>query len=86
VEAAGRLFQQIWIDETTTAGGRQALGWYHEKRDEMRGIGLGPAHDWSSHCADAFGLMCVAYEAPSEPAARRRPRREPRFGPDAWMG
>jgi len=32
---------------------------------------LGPAHDWASHGADAFGLMCVAYE---EPLARRRIR------------
>jgi len=28
-----------------------------------------PAHDWSSHAADAFGLMCVACE---EPVAKRR--------------
>jgi len=23
-----------------------------------------PAHDWASHGADAFRLMCVAYEEP----------------------
>ena len=46
--------------------GLDALGWYHEKRDEARDIGLGPDHDWSSHGADAFGLMCVAYEEPNE--------------------
>jgi phage terminase large subunit len=40
------------------------MGWYHEKRDEARNIGLGPEHDWASHGADAFGLMCVAYEEP----------------------
>jgi phage terminase large subunit len=34
--------------------------------DEERNVGLGPEHDWSSHGADAFGLMCVAYEPPSE--------------------
>lgn len=48
--------------DDSTAGGRLALGWYHEKRDEHRDIGLGPNHDWSSHCADAFGMMCVDYE------------------------
>ena len=36
------------------------MGWYHEKRDEKRTIGLGPNHDWSSHGADAFGLIAVA--------------------------
>jgi phage terminase large subunit len=64
VEAARRLFQAIWFNETTTEAGRDALGWYHEKRDEQRNFGLGPEHDWSSHGADAFGLMCVAYEQP----------------------
>ena len=64
VETARRLFPQIWFNEETTGGGRDALAWYHERRDAERGIGLGPAHDWSSHGADAFGLMCVAYEAP----------------------
>ncbi len=64
VEAARRLFGSMWFNDTTTQGGRDALGWYHEKKDEERGIGLGPDHDWSSHSADAFGLMCVAYELP----------------------
>jgi phage terminase large subunit len=64
VEAARRLFPSIWFDAGKCAAGLDALGHYHEKRDEARGIGLGPEHDWSSHAADAFGLMCVAYEAP----------------------
>lgn len=59
IEAVRRLFPQVWFNEATTEGGRAALGWYHEKRDEARGIGLGPNHDWSSHAADAFGLMAV---------------------------
>lgn len=64
IEAARRLFPSIWFNEEPCAGGIEALAWYHEKRDEERGIGLGPEHDWSSHAADAFGLMCVAYEPP----------------------
>jgi len=68
VEAARRLFPSIWFDKPTTEGGREALGWYHEKKDERRGIGLGPEHDWASHAADSFGLMCVAYEIPRQRA------------------
>jgi phage terminase large subunit len=64
VEAGRRMFPSIWFNEETTQAGRDALGWYHEKRDQGRGIGLGPEHDWASHSADAFGLMCVAYEEP----------------------
>jgi hypothetical protein len=25
------------------------LGYYHERKDENRNVGLGPEHDWSSH-------------------------------------
>ena len=62
IEAVRRVFPQIHFNASTTEGGRDALGWYHEKRDEARGIGLGPAHDWASHAADAFGLMAVDYQ------------------------
>jgi phage terminase large subunit len=76
IEAARRWFPSIWFNSPpdvqltpegwyaspTTAGGLEALGWYHEKKDEQRGIGLGPEHDWSSHASDSFGLMCVCAE------------------------
>lgn len=64
IEAGRRLFPSMWFNEETTDAGLSALGWYHEKKDEKRNIGLGPEHDWASHGADAFGLMCVAYEEP----------------------
>lgn len=69
IEAARRLFPSIWFNESTTQAGLDALGWYHERKDEARNIGLGPEHDWASHGADAFGLACVAYD---EPKARKR--------------
>lgn len=59
IEAVRRLLPAVWFNEDTTEPGREALGWYHEKKDEVRGIGLGPDHDWSSHGSDAFGLMAV---------------------------
>ena len=66
VEALRRLFPQMWFNEATTQGGRDALGWYHEKIDSDRGIGLGPEHDWASDSADAAGLMAIAYEVPED--------------------
>lgn len=81
IESARRVFPMIWIDEETTEGGREALGWYHEKRSEDdREIGLGPNHDWSSHGADAWGLMAVAYE---EPQVKKKPKAS--TGPRSWM-
>lgn len=83
IEAARRLFPSIWFNADTTEAGRDALGWYHEKRSQDdRNIGLGPEHDWSSHGADSFGLMCVAYE---EPVAKK-PRPAVHYGAGGWMG
>jgi phage terminase large subunit len=74
IERARNLFSRIWFNADTTEAGRDALGWYHEKKDEQRGIGLGPEHDWASHSADAFGLMCVVYEEPQESRPLKYPR------------
>lgn len=63
VNAGRRMLPSMWIHEETTEPGLEALGWYHEKRDEERDVGLGPEHDWASHPADAFGLMAVVAEA-----------------------
>ena len=62
IEAVRRLFPAMWFDKEKCAIGLEAVGWYHEKRDEARNAGLGPDHDWSSHCCDALGLMAVCYE------------------------
>lgn len=84
IEAARRLLPSCWFNEETTEAGLDALRWYHEKKDEIRGIGLGPDHDWSSHAADAFGLMCVAYEEHS--AAPVDASKFEVTGGAGWMG
>lgn len=73
VEAARKLFSSIWINKATCEGGLAALAWYHEKRDEVRDIGLGPSHDWASHGADAFGLMCCDFAPPKTKKERQPP-------------
>ena len=64
IEAWRRLGPQLWWNEATTEPGRDAIGFYHERKDETRNIGLGPEHDWSSHAADALGLMAICYQEP----------------------
>ena len=59
IDAVRRVLPGVRFNEDTTKAGRDALGWYHEKRDDKRGVGLGPEHDWASHGADAFGLMAI---------------------------
>ncbi|MFA5952307.1 MAG: phage terminase large subunit [Hyphomicrobium sp.] len=85
IEAGRRVFPSVWFDETTTEAGRDALGWYHEKRSEDdREVGLGPDHDWSSHGADGFGLMAVAYEDPSR-VAKVVAYQPPMGRPGGWL-
>jgi phage terminase large subunit len=83
IEEARRLFPQMWFDEEGCRGGLEALGWYHEKLDEVRNIGLGPEHDWASHGADAFGLMCVVHEVPKK--VNIEMMMEPKIGGGGWM-
>jgi phage terminase large subunit len=75
IEALRRLGPQLWFNEATTEAGRDALGFYHEKKDDLRNVGLGPEHDWSSHAADALGLMAICWEEPGRAAGFNRPIR-----------
>ena len=72
IEALRRLGPQIWWNEDATEPGRDAIGFYHERRDDERNVGLGPEHDWSSHAADALGLMAICYEAPGRAGSFNR--------------
>lgn len=62
VEAVRRIFPLCWFNIDQVQAGVDALGWYHEKRDDERNVGLGPEHDWASHGADAFGLLAIVFE------------------------
>lgn len=65
IEASRKWFNRCWFNKNKTIAGLKALEWYHEKWDERRNIGLGAEHDWSSHGADAFGLLAIYYKEPS---------------------
>lgn len=84
IEATRRIFPSLWFHAPKTQAGIDALGWYHEKRDENRNIGLGPEHDWSSHCADAMGLLAIVAEELTEDANRRKSTKSAVIS--GWMG
>jgi phage terminase large subunit len=58
-----RILPKCWFNQATIEAGLDALGFYHERRDRNRNVGLGPDHDWSSNCADSFGYMAITWEA-----------------------
>lgn len=65
IDAARKVFPSVHFDKEKCAAGIKSLEAYREDWHEEKQIGLGPLHDWSSHDADAFGLMCVDYQDPA---------------------
>jgi phage terminase large subunit len=80
IEAVRRLGPKMYWNEDTTEAGRDAIGFYHERKDEQRNVGLGPEHDWSSHAADGLGLMAICYEEPGRAANFNRKIAYPQQG------
>lgn len=61
INAARMSFDRVWFDQDKTADGLKALRQYRYDYDDKRRVFRPrPLHDWTSHYADAFGLMCEA--------------------------
>lgn len=84
IEAVRRVLPKCWFNEETTESGRDALGYYHERKDETRNVGLGPEHDWSSHGCDAMGLLAICYEEPQQRASEKSRGGESRPSGTHW--
>jgi phage terminase large subunit len=81
IEAVRKLMHKCWFNNTPDIeDGVRMLGFYHEKRHPERNVGLGPEHDFSSHAADAFGLMAICYEEPGRAGNFNRALSYPRVG------
>ncbi len=89
VDTMRRLWPAIWFDNKRCQAGIEALANYHERIDEKRQVGLGPEHDWSSHAADAFGLIGPIYDPPEFDDTEPRDRHRERFYRDktekSWL-
>lgn len=86
IEAVRRVFPRVWMDAKRCEAGLDALGWYHEKRDLTRNVGLGPNHDWASHGADSFGAMALEAERLSRKRTGAPKHRSHNPGPGGWLG
>jgi phage terminase large subunit len=72
---AGRLaLAKCWFDREKCAAGLEALRQYRADFDEKaKTFKNDPKHDWSSHSADAFRYMCMAYRTVKPPAPAKEP-------------
>lgn len=67
IEAVRGLLPECWIDETKCQAGVEALEHYQRRKneklstDEKSSFSDTPLHDWSSHGADAFRDLAMAY-------------------------
>ena len=86
IEAVRRVFPRVWMDKEKCEHGIEALGWYHEKKDQQRELGLGPNHDWSSHGADSFGAMALEAEKIAKGRVKSKPKRPQRKVSGGWLG
>lgn len=76
------LLSRCWFDEDKCREGIEALRQYqHEWDEDTKAFRKTPRHDWTSHCADAFRQMAVAWV--QEPTVRApAPERTLLVGPD----
>ena len=72
INAARTFLARCWFDVEKCARGLSALESYHKEFDEKAKMFRSyPAHDWSSHGADAFRYLAVGHRMAVE---KRRPR------------
>jgi hypothetical protein len=65
INAARRFFDKCVFDEERCEALLAALAHYHKEFDERTKLFRDtPAHDWSSHFADAFRYLSVGWEEP----------------------
>jgi len=72
---AGRVsFSSFWFDSVKCAAGIEALRQYRADYDEKKRVFTNkPRHDWTSHAADAFRYMAMAWRELKPPPAPPKP-------------
>lgn len=62
IQAVRQCLPMCWFDKTKCADGIEALRQYQREYDEdKKAFRSSPRHDWTSHPADAFRMMAVAW-------------------------
>jgi hypothetical protein len=68
INAARLTMPRIWFDAVRCKDGIEALRQYRADFDEKtRAFKDTPKHDWTSHTADAFRYLCMAWREQAKP-------------------
>jgi hypothetical protein len=77
IQAARKMLLSTWIDATHCAEGLECLKQYQREYDEdKKCFREQPRHDWTSHAADGFRMLAIAWRSehnPPEPAPPKFP-------------
>ena len=81
------ILARSWFNAAGCERGLKAMRSYRREWNEAAGVWRSnPVHDWSSHCADAFG---TGVQGAQEPESKKKPPafvfRAPPTGAGAWM-
>lgn len=78
IQAARTSFPRCWFDADKTADGLKALRKYRrELKDDEVSLSKEPKHDWTSHYADAFRYLAVAWQEDRPSSQENRQKRDP---------
>jgi len=70
IQAIRQMLPRTWFNSVKCSDGIEALRQYQrEYSEDTRAFRASPRHDWTSHPADAFRMLAVAWRA--EPSAQR---------------
>lgn len=75
INAVRQLFPIMWFDADRTPQGLEALRQYRTDYDEkLKTFRNHPRHDWTSHAADAFRYLAMAYRALVKSVEKPKPK------------
>lgn len=88
INAARVSMHRCWFDRARCADGLEALRQYHAEFDEKtKAFKDNPRHDWTSHSADAFRYLCMAWRelvADPEPKDPIKELLKPKTWDEIW--
>lgn len=75
IQAARQVLKRCWFDEDACFDGIEALTQYRREFDQDRRMFRDSAlHDWTSHGADAFRMLAIAWREPYKDDRKAEPK------------
>lgn len=67
IQAVRAMFSKCWFDESCDSGVNALAQYQREYDDDKKCFKEKPLHDWTSHYADAFRMLAIAWREEAKP-------------------